>query len=241
MNVKDIISAVVTSMKVDFSAMSIAPITGGTDLEITGVTTKQKSKMYIGLRFKLTVSTGEIYYGKITSFDSDPTQVNGTLDTAYVDSADPNATWSLTQVLVFDHGHRLEIVNKIKEYTQHDTLKFESFPRVCLFHDFEEKESFETQVTLDLVIVTDTDPAYSSAERYTYSFDPILTPLYDLFIKQLSDSLYIQSTEGNYYKHTQIHRLFWGKSGLYGNEGNIFNDYIDAIEIANLELIISNC
>jgi len=44
--------------------------------------------------------------------------------------------------------------------------------------------------------------------------------------------------------HDKIDRLFWGRSGLYGNEGNIFNDHLDAIEIQNLSLSLrlnKNC
>jgi hypothetical protein len=144
-------------------------------------------------------------------------------------------------LIMFDHGHPLEIVNTIKQYTESESLKYNVFPRICLFHDFEEKITFETLVTLDIVIVTDTSPDYSAADRYDNSFNPILIPLYELFLKKLADSDYIGTTENNYFKHTKIDRLFWGKSGLYGNTGNIFNDYIDAIEINKLELIINNC
>jgi len=144
-------------------------------------------------------------------------------------------------LITFDHGHPLEVVNTIKQYTESDTMKYSVFPRICLFHDFEEKITFEKQVSLNLIIVIDTLPEYTAAQRYENSFDPILTPLYDLFLRKLADSPYIGSTENNYLKHTKIDRLFWGKNGLYGNTGNIFNDYIDAIEINNLELIINNC
>jgi hypothetical protein len=155
----------------------------------------------------------------------------------------PPTTWtgSFVPVLVFDHGHPLEIVNNVKQYSESDILKYESFPRICLLHDFEEKITFEKTVTVDIIIVTDTDPAYTAPQRYTYSFDPILTPLYNLFMAELAASDYIVTTEKNYFKHTKIDRLFWGKNGLYGNTGNIFNDYIDAIEINKLELIINNC
>jgi len=35
-------------------------------------------------------------------------------------------------------------------------------------------------------------------------------------------------------EHTPINRLYWGKNGLYGNTGNVFSYYIDAIEIKDL-------
>jgi hypothetical protein len=44
-------------------------------------------------------------------------------------------------------------------------------------------------------------------------------------------------------KHDMIERFYWGREGIYNNAGNVFNDYIDAIEIRNLDLKINvpNC
>jgi hypothetical protein len=201
------------------------------------------SNLYIGQRVTLTATDmiPDGYYTVSVISGSSVTVTGNAI--SYTIFARAPLSVSIHPILVFDHGHPLEIVNTILQYTQHDTLKFEAFPRICLFHDFEEKITFEKQVSLNLVIVTDTAPEYSAPQRYTYSFDPILIPLYDLFIKQLSFSDNIQPTEGNnYFKHSKWDRLYWGKDGLYGNTANIFNDFIDAIEINNLEIkIIETC
>lgn len=231
MNVKDVISAVVTSMKPTIAAGGAVVSGGGATVTIGNLTESVTSKLFVGERVKLTYSTA--VYATITTIAE--TSIIITLPSSR--AVPPSAC---EVVLVFDHGHPLEVVNRIKSYTESDTLKYEAFPRICLFHDFEEKITFETAVSLTLVIVTQTDPAYSAPDRYTYSFDPTLIPLYNRFINALAESAYIGTTEGNYFKHTKIDRLFWGKNGLYGNTGNIFNDFIDAIEI-NIELIINNC
>ena len=233
MNVKDAISAVVTSMKPTISCLSAVLTGGGATVTISSLDSSVTSRLYTGERVKLTFA-GVTVYASITTI----------ADTSIIITLPSNkkvAPTACEVVLVFDHGHPLEIVNRVKEYQESDTLKFEAFPRICLFHDFEEKKTFQNNVTCTLVIVTDTSKDYTAAERYTYTFDPILTPLYNLFLATLLEADNIETTEGNWFKHTKIDRLYWGKNGLYGNSANIFNDYIDAIEINNLELIINNC
>ncbi len=81
-----------------------------------------------------------------------------------------------------------------------------------------------------------TSQDYTSDERYTNSFRPVLYPLYDLFIKHVINSGFFLNASSSLTLHDKIDRVFWGKQGLYGVEGNIFNDHIDAIEIQNLSL-----
>lgn len=140
-------------------------------------------------------------------------------------------------------GHPLEIINVLSEKTKNDTLKFEKFPLVALFQDFDESKEVPGQVSsanLRLVICTDTKPEYSSVERYTNSFKTVLYPIYELLIDELRVNKFIKSHSFSY---TKTDRLYWGKQGLYGNDGNIFNDFIDAIEITNLNLSFNynNC
>jgi len=226
-------SAVVTSMKPTISCSAAVVSGGGATVTIGNLERSVTSKLFVSERVKLTYTSSTVY-AYISSVTNDTIII-----TLPANQVHPPTACSV--VLVFDHGHPLEIVNNVQQYSQSDTLKYESFPRICLFHDFEEKITFEKLVTLDIIIVTDTDPAYTAPQRYTNSFDPILTPLYNLFMAELAASDYIGTTDNNYFKHTKIDRLYWGKNGLYGNTGNIFNDFIDAIEINKLELIINNC
>jgi hypothetical protein len=135
------------------------------------------------------------------------------------------------------HGHPLEIINTLQEYTNIASLKLKKFPLIALFEDIDasEKEGlFLTKAKLNVVIITDTLPSYKADERYTNSFDTVLTPLYELFIKYCINSR-VLFTPNRKIQHNRVNHLYWGKNGLYGNEGNIFNDYIDAIEIKNLD------
>lgn len=139
------------------------------------------------------------------------------------------------------HGHPMEIVNTLKERTNSGSeLKFKKYPLIVLLEDFEDDGPsgvFANRAKVDILFIMNTSQSYKAADRYEHSFDDVLTPLYNLFVKHIKRKTGIhidhQKLNGNIINH-----LYWGKKGLYGNEGNIFNDYIDALEIKGLELKI---
>lgn len=116
-------------------------------------------------------------------------------------------------------------------------------PFILLLLDIEESfKKSNIEATVNIVIGTVTEPSYSTDARYSNNFTPILYPIYEEAIKRLCNgSKTIHTT--SFLEFTKYDRVLWGKQGLYGMTGNIFDDYIDAIEINNLKLLItkSNC
>lgn len=140
----------------------------------------------------------------------------------------------------FMHGHPLEIINTLKEYTQNPALRLKKFPLIALFEDIESigaEGLFASQSKLNILIITDTLPKYKAAERYEKSFNAILTPIYRMFIEECNKSKRIYTAHQKI-KHEPINHLFWGNKGLLGNTANFFEDTIDAIEIKNLDFKI---
>lgn len=138
------------------------------------------------------------------------------------------------------HGHPLEIVNILKERSESGTLKFKKYPLVVLLEDFEDDGPsgvFANRAKVDILFITSSNKDYTASDRYTHSFDAVLTPIYDLFVKHM-----LRKT-GVHVDHRKlsgkvINHLYWGKKGLYGNEGNQFDDFIDCKEIKGLDLKI---
>lgn len=135
------------------------------------------------------------------------------------------------------HGHPLEITWSLTKMTQNPTASAGKYPLIALFQDFEEVMDGDfLRLRLNLIIATLTEKTLLSSERYARSFIPTLYPIYDRFIYDLSRSGFFQESSVRDIKHTKIDRLFWGRNGLYGNEGNVFNDFIDCIELKDLKL-----
>lgn len=137
----------------------------------------------------------------------------------------------------FLHGHPLEIINTLKEYTVDSSLKFKKFPLIALFEDIKDTGAdglFSSRSGLNILIITDTNPSYKAYERYEKTFNEILTPIFDLFVKHYKSSREVFTVKRSL-KPDRINHLFWGRKGLYGNDANFFSDAIDAIEIENLD------
>ena len=229
MVIVDIIADVVASMKVPFTITHMSPTTGG---------------------FIITVDRDFPLYnlGKYVTF----TTVDGSSE-LLCDAIDGNAIRvqskageyntpvSVTPTApMFLHGHPRDIVAQLQELVHNE----KRFPLIAMFEPFEETVSTDSYVEakLDFVICNLTKPDYHSPQRYDFNMRPVLLPLKDLFIEALKS--YVKPL--NYKKQlsfTAINQTYWGKQGLYGSEGNIFNDHIDAIELKNVDLLFTseNC
>lgn len=143
--------------------------------------------------------------------------------------------------LFYMYGHPLEIVNRLQVLSTSKTKQLQQFPLIALFTDIPlvvNTTGIYGTANLKLIIATSTKPEYSSEERLENTFKKILYPIQDIFLDEVYK--HRQFTYELDLAYTTTDRFFWGKTGLYGNEGNMFNDYIDAIEISNLIVNIKN-
>lgn len=142
----------------------------------------------------------------------------------------------------FQKGHRLEVVNTIKEMDKDPNLRKLKFPMFALFTDITVQYNRYPDydgVTLSMVIAHRTEKDYNTAEREVYVFQPFLRPLFNYFAAELySSSIFAITDEDKDIKLAGTERFYWGKTGLYGNVGGIFQEYVDAIELNNLDLKI---
>jgi hypothetical protein len=147
----------------------------------------------------------------------------------------------------YEHGHPLEIINTLRgmgKTPAYDPLKY---PLIALFQDIDEKKGtgtqFESEVSVNIIIAMLTDPNRVASQRLSCNYIPVLYPLYVLLMESIAKSGYFYCYSISDLPHTKTDRMYWGKKGLYGSDGNIFGDYIDAIEIQNLQLTIKkqNC
>ena len=142
------------------------------------------------------------------------------------------------------YGHPVEITHRLALKDGHQTEKFQKYPLVFLLTDFEEShgESLiqEYVVSPTILIIHKTDKNYIAPERYENVFKPVLYPYYESLKFYIHKSPGLITIDGDLVQHTKTDRLYWGAGGTYGNEGLIFNNHLDAIEINLSDLIISS-
>ena len=123
-----------------------------------------------------------------------------------------------------------------------DQLKY---PLIYLVQDFVEKRGQKpgiyAETSLNILIIHQTDNTYKITDRYANVFKPVLYPIYYSLIDQISHHKQINNFDETLIPHTKIDRSYWGKTSINaaGNSALSLNDYVDAIEISNLDLNIN--
>jgi hypothetical protein len=142
----------------------------------------------------------------------------------------------------FEHGHILEIIKTLSQKNASNEYLYKRFPLIAMIQDTPINRGgfgLNGEANLHLLILNSTDRNYVAEERKEKNFKPVLYQIYESLFKQISYSPYIFDHSISTMSHTQIDRYYWGKDGLAGMDGNIFNDWVDCIEIKNLKLKLS--
>lgn len=137
------------------------------------------------------------------------------------------------------HIEEINIRLKRKDDSADSVLKWQKYPLIILLQDidYDKNKINPSEASIDFIIVNITKQGYTTIQRRSNNFTPILDPLYNELIGMLRDSPGFRITDDNF----KISRkYFWG---AVPQGKNPFNDRLDAIEVnnLNLELITPNC
>lgn len=141
----------------------------------------------------------------------------------------------------FQYGSGYEIIETLNQMTMND-LSYDKYPLICLFLDV--KEDFNTEAgiystakNIRIAICNQTESTFKADERDLLQFKPILTPIYQCLLRKMkTETAFFYPSLG--FEHEAKRNYYWGREGVYGKEGAIFNDKLDAIELTFNELKI---
>lgn len=115
------------------------------------------------------------------------------------------------------------------------------FPLICLLSPFTEDRTEESaRVSLDFYLMVNTEKDYTNEDRERISFEGVLRPIYLLFMDEIRRDNRFASDYRGVIPHRYTENYRYGRVGVLGADGKPFRDFIDAIEITNLELTIKN-
>lgn len=140
-----------------------------------------------------------------------------------------------------------ELIEDLAQKDGSQEERYKKYPLVYLVRDFEEVRGREAgiycSVSLRVIIIHQTQQTYKIKDRETRVFKPVLYPIYNEFMRQLSLHPMINQSGVENIRHIKIDRAYWGQNQQQASNKVALNDYVDAIEIRNLELKInySNC
>jgi len=140
----------------------------------------------------------------------------------------------------YQFGHKRELIQTLAQMDADSTLRLYKYPLVYIVLDFREargkKPGVFASTRLNVIIAHHTDATYKITDRIEKVFKPVIDPIYYSFIRQLAKAP--QTLQGNpdMIEHDRWLRSYWGTQAVGGNSAIALNDYVDAVEITNLDL-----
>jgi hypothetical protein len=141
--------------------------------------------------------------------------------------------------IVYYYGDVNEVVQKLNILARNNT---ERYPAVAMFTDITQRRGNRNDLIAEVTIpyilfCCITEKGWHAEERIENSIKQTLYPIYERFLKNLELNDKLLKTSEYFLRHNYTERLSIGKSALFVNN-NGGNDFIDAIEVQNLELQI---
>lgn len=132
------------------------------------------------------------------------------------------------------------ISGQLTEWSQSQKTSKLKFPIICLYSPYvENRTSKIPDASLEFIIMVDTKKEYLNEEREKVSFAKVLRPVYEAFIKSILASPDIINEYNGIVHHLYTENYRYGRKGVEA-DGKPFKDFIDAIEIKNLNVKIKN-
>lgn len=148
---------------------------------------------------------------------------------------------STIEGVFFEFGTPIELIETMTQLGKTDSGKTKKYPLIFLFVDVDEPKGYVgdyANLSLRLAILNFTSPTFKAKERLEKNFKPIIMPVYYEFLRQLSldGKAFLGNGEVENLRHTATRRYYWGNAGEGGNTANKLGDFVDGLEIRNLEL-----
>ncbi|MES2428240.1 MAG: hypothetical protein V4560_14770 [Bacteroidota bacterium] len=124
--------------------------------------------------------------------------------------------------------------------------RFNKYPLIHLVQDVTVERGSDVGIfgttSLNIVFIHQTEQTYKVEDRDAKVFKPVLWPIYYDFMAQLYNSKWFVMNDTGEYRHQVTKRAYWGNRKLKSSE-LILNDFVDAIEVRNLNLkfFFKNC
>lgn len=144
----------------------------------------------------------------------------------------------------FDFGHYVNVTRNLTMKDGSISHKNKKYPLIWLVMDFVESFKFDEYgycelPDLQILIAMATQPTLTDSERYEKSFIPRLLPIYEELKNQMELSGYFELS-GPFFTHEKIDRPYWGGQDTNGNgQANLFNDFIDAVQLRKIKLKVN--
>jgi hypothetical protein len=140
-------------------------------------------------------------------------------------------------VLNYQYGYVTELNETLNEYSKTPAFKALKFPLVWLAQPFTITHGDYNcfgKAKVDVFIFNRTDANLKAADRMTNNFKPVIYPIYEQLIEQISEHAAFMEQDNEAIKHETTDRYFW--DGI----NPTITDVVDWMYIKGLEITIRN-
>lgn len=154
---------------------------------------------------------------------------------------------SMIETINYQYGHKRELIETLVGMSKEEENRVLKYPLVYLVQDFSETRGKEpgiyADVSLNILFVHHTVNTSKIKARYEKVFKPVLYPIYYEFMEQLSKHPQIHVEDPRRIRHKKTDRSYWGRQAVGGNDGLKLTDFVDAIEVEDLQIkiLFKNC
>jgi hypothetical protein len=152
----------------------------------------------------------------------------------------------MTFPVYFDYGSYDAVSKNLKSLDESVTMKDRKYPLVWLNTPIREVKpvggEFASQLPdgVDILILMGTDSDSSNDERNTDSFTAYLRPIYKELLNQIDGSYYFDCLSVNSIRHEVKEWPYHSGVESVSGKANLFNDFIDCIQIRRMVLNVNH-
>jgi hypothetical protein len=147
---------------------------------------------------------------------------------------------TLIQGIRYSKSSYEELIENLAQADGSTEGRYNKYPLIHLVQDVSVKRGEDIgaygTTSLNIVFIHQTEQTYKIEDRDAKVFKPVLWPMYYQFMASLFNSGWAWGDDTAEYKHTVTKKAFWGNRKLATASKNILNDYVDAIEVNNLQV-----
>lgn len=143
----------------------------------------------------------------------------------------------------YTFGSSRYVKDKLDELSKTPAGDEKKFPLIALFCPFQEKRDssgYFCKATVNVLIACSTSREWSNEVRLVLSFQNILRPIYKRLLEALKEDGRLDFGYHEVVKHSYSENYSYGRYGAHDGTGDAVSEPIDAINITNLELTITN-
>lgn len=150
---------------------------------------------------------------------------------------------SSIETINFQPAYILEVIQTLGENNKTDGYSGKNYPLVMMVEEQEMHglNGYAGDWAGTIAICWPTEKNYKWDDRYTMSFEPVLYPIYEELIEQISRHQMLVIAGGwEGVRHIKSDKPYWGAGAFRDGEGNVFTDPVDTILISNLKFSLNN-